>query len=780
MVVVGCFGMHVLVVGGVKSFGVLFVELQHMYGVSAQQLGVVHGLASVLMMALGPVSNALSVRYTCRSVVFAGGLLIGTGFVSSAFVPSFQWLYFTYSSLTGLGAALAYAPSVVMVGHHFTKRRALANGISVSGSAVGSFVLPNLMRHLLNSYGLKGALAIIGAMMFHVCACAVLFRPLSSYKFQRKTTKAPSLEEVQDGSDTDSVKSTLNSDGTRSVGDRSPDIFKRNRSLKLKGSGSFQKVQSLKRQMPTDREVFTPLQNSFTDENLVRNGSVRSATHSLSGNLQRNESFSSTKVHVGSFKQRFPTMRSVERSDSFKTAFAGRGISNSATSSFKRRAYVRGTGSLERHPSALWDARLPGSFKGHPRRGAENGQVPRVESLEMTSFNNSFDSFQDQENSDVGGASVKTGNKAEQKNPKRIGSFKAVDIVNPIKFIHERKKLLLANNLRYMSETGGVPAGERDTPWPDEKAPLKRFYSVEQGTRSGGTALHEPYLHRRIRQISEADSWRSESSVFASAGDLALASLQNISESAAETENDDVFSTTSKGSSAKGFLRLSAKRVSKGETKSTSVPLFDWSLLVNPVFLVFFCSLICMNFGYPNVFVMLPSYCQEVGLDKTGGAFMVSVIGLGDLVGRIFIGWFSDLRLFPRKYGFMASMAAAGLLCALLPQMKTTQGLIAFCCCFGFFGGCFIALIAVILVDSLGKERLATSFGLASVAMAVGIFAGPAIYGGIHDTSGSWDVAFFISGLMSLLAASCILLEPLAQHSMNIHSQADRLQDELL
>nr|KAG5699260.1 hypothetical protein BaRGS_000462 [Batillaria attramentaria] len=306
-----------------QSFGVLFVELQHMYGVSAQQLGVVHGLASVLMMAL---------------VVFAGGLLIGTGFVSSAFVPSFQWLYFTYSSLTGLGAALAYAPSVVMVGHHFTKRRALANGISVSGSAVGSFVLPNLMRHLLNSYGLKGALAIIGAMMFHV-----------------------------------------------------------------------------------------------------------------------------------------------------------------------------------------------------------------------------FDSFQDQENSDVGGASVKTGNKAEQKNPKRIGSFKAVDIVNPIKFIHERKKLLLANNLR---------------------------------------------------QISEADSWRSESSVFASAGDLALASLQNISESAAETENDDVFSTTSKGSSAKGFLRLSAKRVSKGETKSTSVPLFDWSLLVNPVFLVFFCSLICMNFGYPNVFVMLPSYCQ--------------------------------------------------------------------------------------------------------------------------------------------------------------------------
>ena len=45
--------MHVLVVGGVKSFGVLFVELQQLYDVTAQQLGLMHGLASVLMMALG-------------------------------------------------------------------------------------------------------------------------------------------------------------------------------------------------------------------------------------------------------------------------------------------------------------------------------------------------------------------------------------------------------------------------------------------------------------------------------------------------------------------------------------------------------------------------------------------------------------------------------------------------------------------------------------------------------------------------------------------------------
>lgn len=85
-------------------------------------------------------------------------------------------------SSTGLGYALSYSPCVVMVGLHFKKRRSLANGISVSGSGVGSFILPNLIRWLLNEYGLNGCLLLIGGLTLNVCVCAMLIRPLSSYK----------------------------------------------------------------------------------------------------------------------------------------------------------------------------------------------------------------------------------------------------------------------------------------------------------------------------------------------------------------------------------------------------------------------------------------------------------------------------------------------------------------------------------------------------------------------------------------------------------------------
>ncbi|KAK7090601.1 uncharacterized protein [Littorina saxatilis] len=1116
MVVVGCFGMHVLVVGGVKSFGVLFVELQQLFNVSAKQLGIVHGLASVLMMGLGPVSNALSVRYSCRAVVFAGGLLIGCGFVASAWVPSFHWLYFTYSILTGLGSALAYAPSVVMVGHHFHKRRALANGISVSGSAVGSFLLPNLMQHLLNQYGLRGALLVIGGIMLHVCLAAVLFRPFSSYKSRGVSAKRKKASSESAGSsgvvsnvndfssafvkdegfgtsvknkddihdDRNSNASACNHEDDAYVNDKTGDCSRKEstsaltkeqeddcvaddddgdknnhalassktceddvyvkdqtgdslgrestskRSLRRTQFGqslsqgevlhsSSKKPESSSRRFATEKDLRGSFVNQNEDEHIeadltvtpndtsslipkskgsqdfesgvedgysnyttrgkhlreVRNqkdvfsrpssdegtadpansnglsgrnrlstesnasedntfqqgdylrsevsskigndsgfGNVKSKSHdegvascdanqsagmhednnrhafegvdkantypdldrsdnnstdsprqgqaddipksprlernnmpsspnrgrvenipksphlervmredarspklsraddtskspvlnnrqlcrnfplasttssstdtdpsgevttqgirtSFEKKLLRNASASSMTTHFGSFKRK---PGDPERNGSFKLNFRTDSIKSSGST--KRKAFRKGRPILERHPSALWDARIPESLKQAIEE--EKRRTQSKESIEM----GLIDKHAKQEPGPP--APFQRADSAKEsttKTPgnKRFGSFKAIDAAKPIKFLNERKKLLLANNLRYMSETRDVGAATRSLV-ANEKAPLKRFYSVEAGNQPS-SVLHETFLHRRIRQISEADSWGSESSVFASAGDLALASLQNISESVKE-EEEDAHSLTSRGSGLKGILRLSAQTVPGAEKKKRSVPLFDFSLMVNPVFLVFFLSLVCMNFGYPNVFVMLPSFCQEVGLDKTTAAFMVSIIGLTDLVGRIFIGWFSDLRLFPRKYGFMISLAAAGLLCTMLPQMKTYNGLVAFCCGFGFFGGCFIALIAVILVDFLGKERLASSFGLASVAMAVGIMAGPAIYGDIRDTAESWDVAFVVAGLMSLAASSCIFMEPLAQHFLNRQMKLTQhqIRDEML
>jgi predicted MFS family arabinose efflux permease len=50
-----------------------------------------------------------------------------------------------------------YLPAVVDVGYYFEQKRALATGISVCGSGVGTFLFAPLATYLLEQYGWQGA-----------------------------------------------------------------------------------------------------------------------------------------------------------------------------------------------------------------------------------------------------------------------------------------------------------------------------------------------------------------------------------------------------------------------------------------------------------------------------------------------------------------------------------------------------------------------------------------------------------------------------------------------
>ena len=56
-------------------------------------------------------------------------------------------LMMLYGVIGGFGLGLIYLPAVCAVGYHFEKKRALATGISVCGSGVGTFVFAPLGPH---------------------------------------------------------------------------------------------------------------------------------------------------------------------------------------------------------------------------------------------------------------------------------------------------------------------------------------------------------------------------------------------------------------------------------------------------------------------------------------------------------------------------------------------------------------------------------------------------------------------------------------------------------
>lgn len=74
---------------------------------------------------------------------------------------------------------MVYLPAVVMVGQYFQKRRALAQGLSTTGTGFGAFLMTALLKYLCREFGWRNAMFIQGAISLNLCVCGALMRPLS-------------------------------------------------------------------------------------------------------------------------------------------------------------------------------------------------------------------------------------------------------------------------------------------------------------------------------------------------------------------------------------------------------------------------------------------------------------------------------------------------------------------------------------------------------------------------------------------------------------------------
>ncbi|GFS08584.1 monocarboxylate transporter [Elysia marginata] len=520
MAVLGCFGIHVFVVGGAKSLGVLIVEIRDRFeGITAKEMGLVQGLMITITIGLALVTNLLSARFTCRAVVFLGGLLACLGFTLTAFVTQFWMIYLTYSIMTGLGFALAYTPSIVFVGSHFEKRRSLANGLSLAGSGVGSFALPNLMRVMLKEYGLPGCCMLMGALMLHVCICGLLFRPHANYRKRPQHTN-------------------INSSGLIAM---------------ASSTGSIILIDDV-----THREMGQLVQSN-------------------DANSKNSDKSHKELVGLGEF-------------ETFKESTQDRLIYVASKDIFQTN-----TPETNQYDSHVSDS----SSRKHDAE----------QKLLQVSVNGSND-----------------------------------------------KHLMLSP-----------------------------------------VCVKENYSQMRPK------------------------------------------------------IKLSQR---------SNRSIFDWSLLTNPVFFLYFLFAFFVNVAYPNVFFMLPVHAENEGEDRDSSALLLSFIGITDLLGRLVIGWFSDLKLLERRYILVTFAFASGLLSLLMPVFRNFGGMAAYAVLYGFCAGCYVPLIAVTLSDTLGPEKLTSSLGLVSMALAATLIPAPIICGQIRDSTGSWNYAFVFVGAFVVFGSLFPLLQP--------------------
>ena len=57
--------------------------------------------------------------------------------------------------ITGIGYGLCYTPAMSMIGHYFESRYALATGIATAGTCIGQFILPLIIRSLIDTFAFR-------------------------------------------------------------------------------------------------------------------------------------------------------------------------------------------------------------------------------------------------------------------------------------------------------------------------------------------------------------------------------------------------------------------------------------------------------------------------------------------------------------------------------------------------------------------------------------------------------------------------------------------------
>uniref|UniRef100_A0A8D9BUH3 Monocarboxylate transporter 12 n=1 Tax=Cacopsylla melanoneura TaxID=428564 RepID=A0A8D9BUH3_9HEMI len=179
VVVAASFACNLVVDGIIYSFGMFLGVISESFGESKAKVSLVGSLLSGFYLMEGPFVSALANRYGFRTVSIIGSVLGGLSFVVSSFSTSVEFLYVSYGIMGGIGFGLIYVPAVITTGFYFERWRALATGIAVCGSGIGTFIFAPFSTYLIETVGWRGALLIQAGLIFNCAVFGAMFRPLA-------------------------------------------------------------------------------------------------------------------------------------------------------------------------------------------------------------------------------------------------------------------------------------------------------------------------------------------------------------------------------------------------------------------------------------------------------------------------------------------------------------------------------------------------------------------------------------------------------------------------
>lgn len=190
------------------------------------------------------------------------------------------------------------------------------------------------------------------------------------------------------------------------------------------------------------------------------------------------------------------------------------------------------------------------------------------------------------------------------------------------------------------------------------------------------------------------------------------------------------------------------------DTKKEPSKYFDLELLKDPIYLVILISNCTCAISYTNFIILVPDYANECLFDKTQGAYLLSIISVFDLVGRIGGSALSDVVTLPKRYFFIFGLLLSGIGLAMMPLVSSYSAISAFCSVFGLASGINVGVTALVMTEMLGTERLMSSYGISLFVNGLLQLIGPPICGLWYEYTRSYKSLIVTFGLILIGGAS--------------------------
>ena len=164
-------------------------------------------------------------------------------------------------------------------------------------------------------------------------------------------------------------------------------------------------------------------------------------------------------------------------------------------------------------------------------------------------------------------------------------------------------------------------------------------------------------------------------------------------------------------------------------------------------FSIFFCLL--------TVIVHIIPHAQDLGLNPTLAATILSTIGSVSIIGRIVTGTLID-RIGGKRSLIFCFIILIGSLIWLQFALETWM-LFTFAVVYGFSHGAFFTVISPLIAELFGTDSLGKLFGIVLFVGTLGGTIGPFISGYIFDVTGSYQSSFAVLTGFAILGLVLVL-----------------------